>query len=141
MRFTMSLLRLVAPPLFAALLLACAGAAQAAAAANPPAAALAAESQVEAQVAPAPSAGAPATEASVDAAGEPYGEPSGEPYFERRIDIGSATEALLQAQRTAQSAHPRAIDGEQASRSYQRYLKSFETTIPERFETGLNVKQ
>ena len=129
-----TLIRPVAPPLFAALLLVCAGAAQAA------------ESQVvEAQVAPAPNAGVPATEASVDAAAEPYGEPSGEPsrepYFERRIDIGSATEALLQAQRTAKSAHPRAIDGEQASRSYQRYLKSFETAIPERFETGLNVKQ
>lgn len=57
------------------------------------------------------------------------------------IDIGSATEKLLALQRTAQGTHARPIDGEQASRSYQRYLKSFETDIPEQFETGLDVKK
>ena len=44
-------------------------------------------------------------------------------------------------QTASPGVHPRTIDGEQASRSYQRYLKSFETKIPERFETGMDVKQ
>lgn len=59
----------------------------------------------------------------------------------RRIDIGSATEGLLAMQRAAASPHPRNIDGEQASRSYQRYLKSFETAIPERYSTGLDLSK
>ncbi|MEQ6474973.1 DUF3613 domain-containing protein [Comamonas sp. wu1-DMT] len=55
--------------------------------------------------------------------------------------IGSATEHLFSMQRTLAAQRPRPIDGEQASRSYQRYLKSFETTIPEQFEMGLDVKR
>jgi len=58
-----------------------------------------------------------------------------------RIEIGSATQALWALQRSSISPHPRPIDGEQASRSYQRYLKSFETAIPERYGTGLELKQ
>ncbi|WP_159912936.1 DUF3613 domain-containing protein [Pantoea sp. 18069] len=61
------------------------------------------------------------------------------PLRVRRIDIGSATEALWDMQRASPGVHPRSIDGEQASRSYQRYLKSFETTIPEHYSTGLGV--
>ena len=61
--------------------------------------------------------------------------------FVGRIDIGGATNSLLSLQRASQSPHPRPIDGEQASRSYQRYLKSFETTIPEHYESGLNLKK
>jgi hypothetical protein len=57
------------------------------------------------------------------------------------LDVGGATESLLALQRASQGARPRPIDGEQASRSYQRYLKSFEAAIPERFDTGLDVKQ
>lgn len=59
----------------------------------------------------------------------------------RPIIIGSATERLLSMQVASPGVHPRPIDGEQASRSYQRYIKSFETKIPERFDTGLDVKQ
>lgn len=59
----------------------------------------------------------------------------------RPIVIGNATERLLAMQTASPGVHPRPIDGEQASRSYQRYLKSFETKIPERFETGLDVKK
>jgi len=59
----------------------------------------------------------------------------------RPIIIGNATERLLAMQTASPGVDPRAIDGEQASRSYQRYLKSFETKIPERFETGMDVKQ
>lgn len=57
----------------------------------------------------------------------------------RHIDIGSATQALLDLQRASPGARPRPIDGEQASRSYQRYLKSFETTIPEHYSSGLGL--
>lgn len=59
----------------------------------------------------------------------------------RRIDIGAATGSLLAMQRKSASTRPRPIDGEQASRSYQRYLKSFETAIPEHYSTGLDVKK
>lgn len=56
-----------------------------------------------------------------------------------RTEIGKATRDLLQMQREAQSAHPRDIDGAQASRSYNRYLKSFETDIPAQFTTGIDT--
>lgn len=58
-----------------------------------------------------------------------------------RIAIGNATEKLFAMQRDLPAQRPRHIDGEQASRSYQRYLKSFETSIPEKYDTGLDVKQ
>ena len=57
----------------------------------------------------------------------------------RPSQIGPATERLLDLQRHAQSERPRRIDGELASRSYQRYLKSFETTIPEHYSTGIDA--
>ncbi len=57
----------------------------------------------------------------------------------RQIEVGSATESLLANQRVSRSIHPRTIDGTHASRSYQRYLKSFETAIPERFSTGMDL--
>ena len=60
---------------------------------------------------------------------------------ESHIVIGSATEHLFALQRSLPAQRPRPIDGEQASRSHQRYLKSFETTIPEKYETGLDVKR
>ncbi|GAB2459782.1 hypothetical protein GCM10027082_08380 [Comamonas humi] len=58
-----------------------------------------------------------------------------------RITIGQSTQDLLSMQRASQGVRLRPIDGEQASRSYQRYLKSFETEIPEQFDTGLGVKK
>lgn len=56
-----------------------------------------------------------------------------------RTDIGRATGQLLTLQREATTQNPRLIDGEQASRSYARYLKSFETEIPEFYETGVKT--
>ena len=49
--------------------------------------------------------------------------------------VGDATAGLLALQRdgTAASPVPRPIPGDVAGRSYQRYLKSFEQPIPERF--------
>lgn len=64
-----------------------------------------------------------------------------EALYQRPSDVGHATDRLLAMQRTAKSQQPRSIDGELASRSYQRYLKSFETAIPEQFETGMNLKK
>ena len=51
-----------------------------------------------------------------------------------------ATAQLDDGEQVAEHA-PDGLDGEQASRSYQRYLKSFETTIPEHYESGLNLKK
>ncbi|WP_426390410.1 DUF3613 domain-containing protein [Variovorax sp. R-27] len=55
--------------------------------------------------------------------------------------VGDATQDLLAWQRGGEiaSATPRPIAGEIASRSYQRYLKSFEFPIPE--SMGSIVKQ
>ena len=64
-----------------------------------------------------------------------------EALIERRIDIGSATQALWSLQRNAPAVHPRPIDAQQAQRSYQRYLKSFETTIPEHYGSGLELQK
>ncbi|HUD32059.1 MAG TPA: DUF3613 domain-containing protein [Variovorax sp.] len=49
--------------------------------------------------------------------------------------VGDATAGLLALQREGRAASPvpRPIPGEVAGRSYQRYLKSFEQPIPERF--------
>lgn len=58
-----------------------------------------------------------------------------------QAEVGPATHALLEMQRQSAGEHPRAIDGEQATRSYQRYLKSFEFPIPEKFETGVDTGQ
>lgn len=61
------------------------------------------------------------------------------PQHGRRIHIGSATDQLLTLQRASSGSAPRPIDGEQAQRSYQRYLHSFETKIPEHYGTGLQT--
>lgn len=52
--------------------------------------------------------------------------------------VGDATAGLLALQRegSAASPQPRPITGDVAGRSYQRYLKSFEQPIPERFGFG-----
>lgn len=52
----------------------------------------------------------------------------------RPARVGDATAGLLALQRdgTAASPVPRPIAGEVATRSYQRYLRSFEQAIPER---------
>jgi hypothetical protein len=49
--------------------------------------------------------------------------------------VGAATSSLLAMQRggVAASSVPRPVSGEIATRSYQRYLKSFDHPIPERF--------
>lgn len=60
----------------------------------------------------------------------------------RPIMIGATTEALLGMQREGASAgslHP--VNGEVASRSYRRYLDSFDKPMPEFKETiGSSVK-
>ena len=55
------------------------------------------------------------------------------------LKVGQATGQLLQMQRKAAPQRPRPIDGDQAGRSYQRYLKSFEFAIPEHYSTGIDT--
>lgn len=62
-----------------------------------------------------------------------------QPLRARYIEIGSATQTLWDLQRASPGVRPRPIDGDQASRSYQRYLKSFEYPIPEHYSSGLDL--
>lgn len=87
-----------------------------------------------AEAAPASTALAPAP-AQAPLPKSPAAQPHA-PLPVRHIEIGKASQALWALQREAVSVHPRHIDGAQASRSYQRYLKSFETQIPEQFSAG-----
>lgn len=87
-------------------------------------------------------AAAPASHEPADATHfQTQAEAFTQPSATHRIAIGSATEKLFAMQRDLPAQRPRHIDGEQASRSYQRYLKSFETSIPEKYDTGMDVKQ
>ncbi|MES2530385.1 MAG: DUF3613 domain-containing protein [Pseudomonadota bacterium] len=75
--------------------------------------------------------GAPASVAVSEAA---------EVEWKPALKVGEATSGLfaLQASGAAASRTTRAVPGEVAGRSYQRYLKSFEYPIPEKF--GATVK-
>ena len=84
---------------------------------------------------------APAAAEAAPAAVTVAGATDSEALYQRPSDVGHSTERLLAMQRTTKGQQPRSIDGELASRSYQRYLKSFETAIPEQFETGMNLKK
>ncbi len=66
--------------------------------------------------------------------------------------IASAAEAPAVGERTAQwlelhksaeqaSDEQRPLNGDVAKRNYQRYLKSFETEVPEEFDAGVDVRQ
>ena len=55
--------------------------------------------------------------------------------------IGQETEHLLAMQRGAPAQRNRWIDGDQAGRSYARYLKSFEYPIPEKYESEDGFKK
>lgn len=80
-----------------------------------------------------------AAAACVAGAAEPATMPTYPPEAAapERVAVGDATSRLLSLQRSgaAASAVPRPIPGPVAARSYQRYLKSFEHPIPERFDT------
>ena len=56
--------------------------------------------------------------------------------------VGDATRKLLALQRGGQIASPvpRPVPGEVAQRSRERYLKSFEREIPERFQSSVSQK-
>ena len=64
-----------------------------------------------------------------------YTNPDGTVMYvpRREIDIGGG----MQHSQPGQRARP--IDGEQARRSYARYLKSFETEIPALYKTGVEA--
>jgi Protein of unknown function (DUF3613) len=53
-------------------------------------------------------------------------------------EIGHATRALIALQRSGAAAAPaRPMLGDEASAAYARYLKSFNTTIPERLGSSV----
>ncbi len=56
------------------------------------------------------------------------------------LQVGDATQSLLAWQRSGEiaSPSPRTITGSVASRSYDRYMKSFEFPIPERLGSTVN---
>jgi len=58
------------------------------------------------------------------------------------LQVGDATQSLMYWQRTAviASPTPRPIPGPIAHRSYERYLKSFEHSIPEHFNSTVKTK-
>lgn len=90
------------------------------------------ERSVAAVHAPPPAAATPAAEI-------PQNAMPPQPLRVRSIDIGNAAQTLWDLQRAAPGVRPRPIDGDQASRSYQRYLKSFEYAIPEHYGSGLDI--
>lgn len=55
--------------------------------------------------------------------------------------IGRETDKLMTMQRSSPGSRPKPIEGDQAQRSYLRYLKSFEHAIPDAYETGMDVKK
>lgn len=70
-----------------------------------------------------------------------YTNPDGTVMYlpRREIDIGGGTLRLLQMQHSQPGQRARPIAGEQARRSYARYLKSFETEIPALYKTGVEA--
>jgi hypothetical protein len=70
-----------------------------------------------------------------------YTNPDGTVMYlpRREIDIGRGTLRLLEMQHSQPGQRARPIAGEQARRSYARYLKSFETDIPALYKTGVEA--
>jgi Protein of unknown function (DUF3613) len=63
----------------------------------------------------------------------------GEDFVYEPLQVGDATQGLLAWQRSGEiaSTTPRPIAGSVATRSYERYLKSFEFPIPERMSSSV----
>lgn len=64
------------------------------------------------------------------------------PLAESAQPVGNSTQRLLALQRSGALASPvpRPVPGEIAQRSRERYLKSFEREIPERFQSSVSQK-
>lgn len=79
-------------------------------------------------------AGLATSAAAADAAAD-AGAVRDQSVVQPRLQVGDATSQLLALQRggSVASTTPRPIAGDVATRSYQRYLQSFDHPIPERF--------
>lgn len=89
---------------------------------------------------PAPDPAATTTGAPLPPATSPFADTAGNatPAASPRHEIGDTTRALLRMQAEGTYAgRSLPILGDQASRSYQRYIDSFEHPIPERFEQAV----
>jgi len=104
------------------------------------------QQQPQAAQPPAAKAQEPATPAPATAAPQASAQPQGqeemdqaEDFTHEKLQVGDATQNLLAWQRGGEIASrtPRTIAGDIASRSYQRYMKSFEYPIPERMTSSL----
>lgn len=83
------------------------------------------------------SAGTPGPQASQEKASSEPAPPESEEFDSMPLQVGDATQSLVAWQRSGEIASPlpRPIAGSIASRSYERYLKSFEFPIPERLNS------
>ncbi len=94
----------------------------------------------EAQAAPAPQAPAvTAVPSAQDAPDAQMVEVEEDEFDVPPLEVGDATLNLLAWQRSGEIASrtPRPIAGPVAGRSYERYLKSFEYPIPEKFNSSV----
>lgn len=82
---------------------------------------------------------------AIDAAAKPTTQPQAvveeEETYNLPLQVGDSTSSLFAWQRSGEVASktPRPIAGSVASRSYERYLKSFEHPIPERMSSTVKT--
>ncbi len=79
------------------------------------------------------------TESAIPPAQDAQAAAEGDEVFDHPLQVGDATSNLFAWQRGGEiaSSTPRPIAGSVASRSYERYLKSFEHPIPEQFNSSV----
>ncbi|WP_260685071.1 DUF3613 domain-containing protein [Variovorax sp. KBS0712] len=92
---------------------------------------------------PPPASKAQSTQVTTEASANPSQNDAtdAEEFDHVSLQVGDATQGLLAWQRSGDIASktPRPIAGNVAQRSYERYLKSFEFSIPERMSSTVKT--